>query len=565
MTIAATVSMKGPLRCRVSLAVLIAFAPILSVAGCTQPEFDLVILSGRVVDGTGSPAYEADVGIRDGRITAIGDLADRSAAAMIDAESRVVAPGFIDMMGGSSYPLLHDPTTAESKLRQGITTMLAGEGGSMAPLDDRLRDEFEEATGYRPTWTTFGEYFAILADTGIALNVVHNVGAAQVRRMVLGDEDVTPTASQLDSMRALVEGAMRDGTVGLSTALIYPPGIFADADELIELARVAAEYNGVYLTHMRNESFAVLEAIDEALHIGRGASIAVHIFHLKAAGQENWPLMERALQSIANARAEGVEVTADVYPYIRNGIGLGSFVHPRHYAAGGDAFRATLADPDVRRALRREIETTADWENWFRHVGFDWANVLISGIGNEQNPAIVGLSIAEVATQRGEDVWTVFFDLVQQGGVSVNPKSMNEEQKHQAMRAPFMAFDTDASPLNPDSVDAAHPRAFGAFPRVLAKYVREESVIPLEEAIRKMTALPADILRLDDRGRIAEGMVADLVVFDPESVQDRATFTEPLRYAEGMHYVIVNGEPVIDAGLGTSARPGAVIRHREQE
>jgi N-acyl-D-aspartate/D-glutamate deacylase len=271
MTITAAASAMGYVRRGASLSALIASALGLSAAGCTQPEFDLVVASGRIVDGTGSPAYPADVGIRDGRITAIGDLAGRSAAATIDAGDRVVAPGFIDMMGGSSYPLLHDPTTAESKLRQGITTMLAGEGGSMAPLDERLRDAFEEATGYRPPWSTFAEYFAILENRGLALNVVHNVGAAQVRRVVLGDEDVAPTPEQLDSMRALVATAMRDGAVGLSTALIYPPGIFANTDELVALASVAAEYDGVYLTHMRNESFAVLEAIDEALHIGRGA------------------------------------------------------------------------------------------------------------------------------------------------------------------------------------------------------------------------------------------------------------------------------------------------------
>jgi N-acyl-D-aspartate/D-glutamate deacylase len=537
----------------------LALASVLG--GCGSPEFDVVVSGGRVIDGTGSPAYAADVGIRDGRITALGDLVGRSASRTIAADGRVVTPGFIDMMGGSSYPLLHDPTTAESKLHQGITTMLAGEGGSMAPLDDRLRAEFEEETGYRPSWATFAEYFAILADTGVALNVVHNVGAAQVRRVVLGDQDVAPSPAQLDSMRALVEGAMRDGAVGLSTALIYPPGIFADTEELVALARGAAVYGGVYFTHMRNESFAVLEAIDEALDIGKEAAIPAHIFHLKAAGRENWPLMERAIRRIADARAAGLDVTADVYPYIRNGIGLGSFVHPRHYAAGDEAFRATLSDPEVRRALRREIETTDDWENWYRHVGFDWDKVLIARVGDEQDADLVGLSIAGAAERRGADVWTLFFDLVQRGGVGVNPESMNEEQKHLALRAPFIAIDTDASPMNPDSVAAAHPRAFGAFPRVLAKYVRAEGVIPLEEAIHKMSALPASILRLADRGRIAEGMAADVLVFDPERVQDRATFTDPLRYAEGIEYVIVNGEPVIDAGRATGARPGRVIRH----
>jgi len=288
----------------------------------------------------------------------------------------------------------------------------------------------------------------------------------------------------------------------------------------------------------------------------------VHVYHLKAAGRENWPLMTAAITRIQQARDEGLQVTADVYPYIRNGIGLGSFVHPRHYARGEDAFLSTLSDPSVRRSLRREIETTGDWENWYRHVGFDWNNVLISGVGRDGDTTLVGLSIQQVADRQGRDVWGTFFDLVQTGRISVNPLSMNEEQKHEAMRAPFMCFDTDASPTNPAAVPSAHPRTFGSFPRVIAKYVREEHVIGLEDAIHKLAALPAQILGLEDRGRLAPGMVADLVVFDFDRIQDRATFTAPLQYAEGIDYVVVGGQLVIDEGHVTAVRPGEVIRHR---
>lgn len=533
----------------------------LALSNCAAPDFDLIVTGGSIIDGSGRPAYTADVGIKDGRILEIGDLTNQRARRTIDATGLVVAPGFIDMMGGSSLPLLRDPVSAESKLRQGITTMLAGEGLTIAPVDDRLRELYEEEFGFRAEWSTFQEYFSLLADAGIALNVVHNVGAAQVRRIVIGDEDRPATPEQLTEMKDLVAQAMRDGAVGLSSNLINAPGSHASTEELIELAKTAAENGGVYLTHMRNESGQVLEAIDEAIRIGTEAGIPVHIFHLKAAGRENWPLMAAALDRIEQARQQGLEVTADVYPYIRSGISLGMFLHPRHYARGVHAFLSTLSDPAVRQSLRWEVETTSDWENWYRHVGSDWSNVLISAVGLDGDASIVGLSIQEAADQRGHDVWQTFFDLVQTGRVGVNPKCMNEEQKHQAMRAPFMCFDTDASPTNPTEVVSTHPRAFGSFPRVLAKYVREEGVITLEEAIRKLASLPAEILRLEDRGRIATNMIADLVVFDPEAIQDRATFTAPLAYAEGIDFMVVGGELVIDERDVTDARPGEVIRH----
>ena len=522
-----------------------------------KPPFDILILHARILDGAGNPWYRGDIGITGDRITAIGHLEGYHGNRIIDAADRVVTPGFVDMMGQSSLVLVTDPGSAESKLRQGITTYLSGEGGSPAPQNAETMGDGVVLGADTLRWTTYGEYFALLEARGIALNVVHDVGLTQVRRVVLGDNDVQPTPEQLEEMKALVHQAMEDGAVGVSTSLIYPPAVYASTEELIELARVAGEYGGVYFTHMRNESFAVLDAIREALAVGKGAGVPVHIYHLKAAGQENWPLMLEALALIDSARTAGMDVTADIYPYIRNGIRLGSFLHPRHYADGQDAFLATLTDPDVRRALRREVETTGDWENWYRWVGMDWDNVLIDAAPDAR---VVGQSIAGAARTLGTDAWTAFFDLVQGGGVNVNPKSMNEEQKWQAFAFGWVMIDTDASPVNPATNAAAHPRAFGAFPRVIAKYVREDRALTLEDAVRRMSSMAAHRLGIRDRGILAPGMVADLLIFDPDRVQDEATFAEPMKYATGMDYVLVNGVPVIDDGKMMDVRPGRLLR-----
>ncbi|MBK9171016.1 MAG: D-aminoacylase [Bryobacterales bacterium] len=525
-------------------------------AAVAQP-LDLLITNGRVVDGSGNPWYNADVGIRGGAIVEIGKLSGRSAKRTIDARGQVVAPGFVDLMGGRSLPLLLDPDSAASKLRQGITTMFAGEGSSDAPHTDQTFPQEARRAGYN--WRTYGEYFQVLEKRGIALNVVHNVGAAQIRRIVLGDEDRAPNAEELKRMQALVSQAMRDGAVGVSTALIYPPGTYAKTEELVALARAAGEYGGIYSTHMRNESSALLEAIAESIEIGEKAGVPVHIYHLKAAGQDNWPLMPKAIEAIRAARARGLDVTADIYPYIRNGLGLGSFLHPRHYARGSAPFLKTLDDPAVRERLRREVETTTDWENWYRHVGSDWDNVLIASAADK---SYEGKSVAEVAKMRNADVWATFFDLVRNGRTSVNPKSMDEAQKHLAMRADFVSFCTDASPTNQAKATGAHPRAFGSFPRILAKYVREEQVVSLEEAIRKMTSLAANRVHVYDRGRIAVGQQADIVIFDPARIRDTADFTNPLGFPEHLPYVIVNGQVAVDDGRMTAVKAGRALRAR---
>lgn len=521
--------------------------------------FDLVISGAQVIDGSGNPWYLADVGIRDGLIGEIGNLSQRASTRVIDAHGMVLTPGFIDMMGGTTLPLLLDPLTAQSKLRQGVTTMMAGEGDSMAPQDERTIKELNLPPDVSP-WTTLEEYDRMLGAKGIGINVIHNVGAAQVRRVVIGDEDRQPSPEQMSKMKDLVARAMQDGSIGLSTALIYPPGTYAKTEEIIELAKVASQSGGVYFSHMRNESGQLLEAIQETIRIGEEAHIPVHIYHLKAAGQDNWPLMTKALLLMQSARDRGVDVTADIYPYVRNDIGLGSFIHPKHFANGPDAFLPTLSDPQVRADLRKEIETTSDWENWYHHVGKSWDNVLVVQVPAKVDKRYEGKSIQEIATLRGADVWTTFFYLVLQGGVDVDPKSMNEDQKQQALRAPFVSIGSDAEPMNPLTSTYAHPRTFGTFPRILGKYVREERVISLESAIREMTSLPANQLKLWNRGRIAPGLAADLVLFDPAKVADTATFARPLSYSVGMEYVVVNGQLAFDKGQQTGALAGKVLR-----
>ncbi len=553
------------MRYYVALAVLAAAISTTSCApgredAAEDRALDVLIVDARIVDGAGNPWFRGDVGIRGDRIAAVGHLDDWTATRTIDAAGRVVSPGFIDMMGQSSLVLVTDPPSAESKLRQGITTYLSGEGGSPAPQSDETFGDGAVADGDTLTWRTYSEYFALMERYGIPLNVVHNVGLTQVRRVVLGERDVRPTPEQLEQMKELVRQGMEDGAVGVSTSLIYPPAVYASTEELIELTRVAGEYGGTYFTHMRNESHAVLDAIHEAITIGEGAGVPVHIYHLKAAGEENWPLMVEALALIDSARTAGMDVTADIYPYIRNGIGLGSFLHPRHYAEGTSAFLATLADPAVRAELRREVETTADWENWYRHVGMDWENVLIVSASRAVDERVINRSIAGAAEVLGTDPWNAFFDLVQARGVSVNPRSMNEEQKWQALAAEYVMIDTDASPVNPATSASAHPRAFGAFPRVIRKYVRQDGALSLEDAVRRMSSMAAQRLGLHDRGLVAPGLVADLLLFDPDAIRDVADFGDAMRYAEGIDYVFVNGVAVIDDGVLVDVRPGRLLR-----
>jgi N-acyl-D-aspartate/D-glutamate deacylase len=532
-----------------------------------QPQYDLIIRNGHIVDGTGSPWYSGDVGIRNGRIAGIGFLGDAKAGQTLDAGGLVVAPGFIDMLGQSDLSILVNPHLP-SKIFQGITTEITGEGSSAAPLNDsiiaadRLTYDHFKIT---PDWRTFGEYFTRLERQGIGINVAHYVGATQVRRMVLGDVDRTPTADQLKRMQELVEQAMRDGAVGVSTSLQYPPAPYAKTAELIALATEAGRYGGGYATHMRSESDDILPALDEAIRIGREARVPVEIWHLKVAGKRNWGRMPEVVAKIETARRAGVDIAADTYAYPAWFNSLSAMVPPWAHDGGTAKLLARLRDPAARRRIRHDMETPGSWEN------NSWQE--ISGpeailIGAVQNPALLplqGKTLAEVANQRKTDAIDALLNLLieDQGYTYVAVFGMAEPDVVLALQQPWVSINNDSQGTAPDGIlgqDHPHPRAYGTFPRILRKYVREERRLSLEDAIRKFSSLPAQRMRLSDRGVLKAGMWADVVVFDPAQVRDLATFAKPNQLSEGMRWVLVNGIPVIADGKATGALPGKVLR-----
>jgi N-acyl-D-amino-acid deacylase len=512
--------------------------------------YDLLIRNGRVVDGSGAPWYRADVAIRGGRIAAIGRLSGAKATRVIDASELVVAPGFIDMMGQTARPFIKDHNAAFNLLTQGITTINCGEGGSDAPLG--------EEEGKRAGWRTMREFFALLEKSGMPMNMVQTIGHTQARRLVIGLEDKRATPEQLQQMKEMVREAMQAGAIGLSTSLIYPPAVYAPEEEITELAKVAGEFGGRYYTHMRNEGDQLLEAIDEALRIGKAAGTPVHIYHLKTAGRGNWGKMDLAIARIRSARAAGQEVGADVYPYINNGLGIRALIHPRHSAKGPEDLLQRLKDPQIRAEIRKEMETGTGWENWFGHVGHDWTRINLGRIQAPEFAKYNGKSLGEIARAVNQDPWEVFFSIARSGAFAM-PQSMSEANKIKAMKQDFVSIDTDAGPAGNSGI-ASHPRAFGAFPRVLSRYVRELGALTLEEAVNRMAAVAANEIAAYDRGRIGTGLAADIVLFDPLTVGDRATFGEPDLISEGMKYVLVNGVPVIENGKYTGATPGKVLR-----
>jgi N-acyl-D-amino-acid deacylase len=514
-----------------------------------QNRFELIVKGGRIVDGSGAPWYVADIGIRGGKIARIGRLEASSAERTLDAAGLVVAPGFVDLMGQTATPMLDDPSTAMNLLTQGITTINAGEGVSAAPLGD------EDARRYG--WRTMAEYFRRIDEKGLPLNVAQSVGHTQIRKLILGDVDRRPSAEELSRMEALVEEAMQAGAIGLSTALIYPPAVYATTEEIAALAAVAGRHGGRYYTHMRNEGDQLEEAIDEALEIGRRASAPVHIFHLKAAGRQNWGKMQLAIAKIKAARAAGQQVTSDIYPYINNGLGIAALIHPRHFREGQERLVARLDDPAVRAEIRREMETTGGWENWFRHVGFDWNKVIIGQTADRRYAPLAGQSVAAMAKANAEDPWDTFFALVKAGAFAL-PESMSEENKLEALREEFISFCTDVGPAK--SLIASHPRAFGSFPRLLSHYVRDLGAMTLERAVAQASAAGANAVMAYDRGRIAEGLSADLIAFDFQQLADKATFAKPNEPSVGIKHVLVNGTLVLDEGRFTGRLPGRVLR-----
>jgi N-acyl-D-amino-acid deacylase len=529
--------------------------------------YDLLIRNGHIIDGTGSPWYAADVAIRDGHIAAIGHLDSATARQTIDAAGMVVAPGFIDMLGQSETSMLVNPHLP-SKIYQGITTEITGEGGSAAPLTDAIRGaDHANFEHYKidPSWNTFREFFARLEKQGMGINLASYVGATQVRRAVIGDDDRAPTAAKLDRMKGLVRDAMHDGTVGVSTSLQYAPAPYATTEELIALASEAAKLGGIYATHMRNEGDAIIPAIDEAVRIGLEAHIPVEIWHLKTAGLENWGRMPEIVAHIDQARRSGVEIGANTYAYTAWFNSFSAFIPPWAHDGGDAKLIARLKDPAARVRIRKEMQTPSTaWDNEWNEIPGPQA-ILISVVQNPKLLPLQGKTIAEIAKLWNKDPIDTIFDFLIEDNAATNVAvfGMSEPDVRLALQQPWVSVCNDSQGTAPDGLlglEHPHPRAYGTFPHILRKYVREDGAITLPDAIRKFSALPASRLRLADRGVIKNGMWADIVVFDPNTITDVATFEKPNQLSQGMQYVLVNGVPVIDHGAMTNALPGKVVR-----
>jgi N-acyl-D-amino-acid deacylase len=544
---------------------LLYFLALASLAGAQS--YDLVIRNGRVIDGTGSPWYSADIGVRAGRIAAIGLLANAEAKRTIDAQGMVVAPGFIDMLGQSEITILVNPHLP-SKIYQGITTEITGEGNSVAPVNDAIRAADRISYSHynvKPDWSTFREYFARLEKQGMGINLASYVGATQVRRMALRDDNRPPSPAELEHMRALVREAMRDGAVGLSTSLQYAPAPYASTEELIALAAESAKFGGIYATHMRSEGDAIMTALDEAIRIGREARLPVEIWHLKAAGKQNWGRMPLIVAKIEQARRDGVDITADTYAYPAWFNSFSAFIPPWAHDGGDAKLIERLKDPATRARIRKDMETPSTiWDNEWQEIPGPEA-ILVSVVQNPKLQPLQGKTIAQIAKVWGKDPIDTVFDLLieDQAFTSVAVFGMSEPDVALALDQPWVAIcnDSQGTALDgPLGKEHPHPRAYGTFPRILRKYVREEKKLRLEDAIRKFSALPAQRMRLADRGVLKQGMWADIVVFDPATIRDVATFENPNQLSEGMQYVLVNGVPVIDSGKMTNALPGKVLR-----
>ncbi len=536
-------------------------------ARSAEPRFDLIIANGHVVDGTGSPWYSGDVGIRDGRIAAIGKLAKATAKQRIDATGKVVAPGFIDMLGQSEFTILVDPRLP-SKIYQGITTEITGEGNSAAPLSGHARLESAEALehyGLKADWQTLGEYFARLERQGMGINLASYVGATTLREVVIGADNRPPTAAELERMRALVREAMEQGAVGVSTSLEYAPAPYASTEELIALASEAAPYGGIYATHIRSEGDGMVAALDETFRIAREAHIPAEIWHLKVAGKKNWGHMPDVIKRIEAARAAGLDITADTYAYTAWFNDMSAFVPPWAHDGGNEKMIARLKDPATRARIVKDIKTPSDtWDNeWDEVAGPE--SILIGVVKNPALHSLQGQTIAAIAKARGKDPIETLLDILVEdnGFTGCAVFGMQEDDVALALVQPWVSVNNDSAGASPEGIlgqEHPHPRAYGTFPRILRKYVREEHRLTLEDAIRKFSALPAQRMRLIDRGVLKHGMWADVVVFDPATVADRSTFSSPNELAAGMQWVLVNGVAVIADGKMTSAKPGKVLR-----
>ena len=551
--------------------IAIVCAAFLAPAGTASAQdgrpYDVVVTNGHIVDGTGSPWYSGDVGIRDGRVAAIGVLTGAARTRTIDAKGKVVAPGFIDMLGQSELSILVDPRLP-SKIYQGITTEITGEGESVAPLNDAIIKAREARFRYLhidADWRSFGQYFARLEKQGIGINVANYLGATQVRELVLGYDDVQPTAAQLEAMKQVVRESMKDGAVGVSTSLEYAPAPYAKTEELIALAAAAGTAGGIYATHMRSEGDGIDAAIDETVRIGREARIPVEIWHFKVGGVSNFGRMPEAVARVNAARAAGVDISADTYAYTAWSNDLSAFIPPWAHDGGNARLVERLKDPATRARIRADLlKPSKDWDNEWHEVAGP-GDVMITKVQNPKLLQFQGKRLTDVAKAWNKDPMDALFDILieDQAFTECAVFGMSEPDVSLAVQQPWVAFDNDSGGAAPDGLlgeEHPHPRAYGTFPRILRKYVREEKLLTLPDAIRKMSALPAQRMRLTDRGVLKQGMWADVVVFDPDTIRDLATFEDPNQLSQGMEYVLVNGVPVIEQGKMTGKLPGKVLR-----
>lgn len=553
----------------ISLSLLLALGLLW---GCSLPqqEYDLIIRNGMVYDGSGRSAVKTDIGINADTIAFIGDLSQLKGKKEIDAKGLAVAPGFINMLSWATESLLIDGNS-QSDIRQGVTLEVFGEGTSMGPLSEPMKEEYRKEGGdfkYENQWTTLGEYLTFLEKKGVACNVASFMGATTARIHVLGYQDRKPTEEELKKMQDLVRQAMEEGALGVGSSLIYAPAFYAKTDELIALCKVAAEYDGLYISHLRSEGNSFEKAVDEFLTIAKEAGIRAEIYHLKAAGKENWHKIDKVIAKIDSARKAGLEISADMYTYIAGATGLDASMPPWVQEGGYEKWVARLQKPEIRKKVIQEMKTpTNQWENLYLGAGSP-ENVLLIGFKNDSLKYLTGKTLAEVAKIRGKSPEETAIDLVVQDGSRVGTAyfMMSEENVRKQIALPYMSFGSDAESLAPEGSFLKynpHPRAYGNVARLLGKYVREEKIITLEEAIRKLTSLAAEKLRIKKRALLKEGYFADIVIFDADKIQDHATFEKPHQYSTGMVHVLVNGIQVLKDGEHTGAKPGRFVKREK--
>jgi len=528
--------------------------------------FDVIIRNGTIYDGNGGDPFSGDIALRGDKIAAIGHV-DGTADTEVDATGLAVAPGFINMMCWANESLIEDGRS-QSDIRQGVTLEVHGEGWSMGPLNDEMKSYMKDRQGdirYDIEWTTLDEYLQFLERRGVSCNVASFIGSGSIRAHAMGWKADKPSADELAAMQDLIRRAMADGALGMSAALIYPPGCFADTEELIALAKAVAEYDGIYITHLRSEGKEFLEAVDEFLRIVREAKIRGEIYHLKAAGRKNWHKMDAVIEKIEEARAQGLPVTADMYTYHASSTGLDAIMPDWVKEGGHDAWVARLKDPRIRLQLIEELSAT-DPEGFYKTVEAGKPeNIILVSFKTEKLKPLTGKTLAEVAAMRGKNAIEVALDLVVEDNSRVGSVffTMSEDNIRKEIALPWASFNSDSASLAPEGVflkSNPHPRAYGSFARLLGRYVRDEKIIPLKEAVRRLAALPADVLKLDRRGRLSPGHFADIAIFNPDTVQDHATFENPHQYATGVAHVFVNGVQVLKDGEHTGAKPGRVVR-----